>query len=43
MIDDICLSCGMYDEDLGCTCPPTDKYFACPLEEEELNPDDFIL
>lgn len=25
-----CLSCGFYDDDFGCTCPPYDKWYACP-------------
>ena len=33
-----CLSCGCYDEDVGCTMPSIDKWYACPLYtyEDEL-------
>ena len=28
----ICLHCGCYDEDMGCTMPSVDKMYACELE-----------
>lgn len=33
-----CLGCGCYDEDVGCTMPSIDKWYACPLyaDEDEL-------
>lgn len=33
-----CLGCGCYDEDVGCTMPSIDKWYACPLYtcEDEL-------
>ena len=34
-----CLTCDCYDEDMGCTMPSCDKWYACPvygLSEEEL-------
>lgn len=37
---DECLFCGLYDSDLGCTCPSVDKFYACPLEPE-LTEEDF--
>jgi len=27
-----CYSCGFNDEDYGCTCPHSDKWYACPIE-----------
>ena len=30
-----CYYCGFWDSDYeGCTCPPEEKWFACPLEPE---------
>lgn len=29
-----CLSCGLYDSDMGCTCPSVDKSYACSLEPD---------
>lgn len=29
-----CYKCGFRDEDYGCTCPATDKWYACPIESE---------
>lgn len=29
---DECLNCGFYDEDYGCTCFSSDKWYACPIE-----------
>ena len=26
-----CLGCDYYDEDVGCTMPSIDKWYACPL------------
>ena len=33
-----CLKCNCYDEDVGCTMPSIDKWYACPLyaDEDEL-------
>lgn len=30
-----CWKCGFYDGDYGCTCPPTDTWYACPIESEK--------
>ncbi len=30
-----CFTCGFYDEDYGCTCPSCDKWYACPIEQED--------
>lgn len=30
-----CYGCGCWDEDMGCTMPPQDKCYACPLETEK--------
>ncbi len=27
-----CCKCGFHDEDVGCTCFSTDKWYACPIE-----------
>ena len=35
MIDKRCLRCDCYDPDYECTMPAYDKYYACPLENEE--------
>jgi hypothetical protein len=29
-----CYQCGFYDEDMGCSCPSYEKWYACPLEPE---------
>ncbi len=30
-----CKKCGFWDSDCeGCTCPSTDKWYACPVESE---------
>ena len=29
-----CCKCGFKDADYGCTCPSTDKWYACPIESE---------
>lgn len=29
-----CYTCGFNDEDYGCTCPPYDKWYACPVENK---------
>ena len=35
-----CLYCGFYDTDReGCTCPSTDKWYACPMSDPK--PEDF--
>lgn len=34
-----CLDCGFYDSDMGCSCPSTDMWYACPLESP--TPEDF--
>lgn len=30
-----CCGCGFYDEDYGCTCPHSDKWYACPIENKK--------
>lgn len=30
-----CLKCGFHDEDYGCTCPHSDRWYACPIESEK--------
>lgn len=30
-----CYRCGFNDEDYGCTCPHSDKWYACPIESEK--------
>lgn len=40
MNDNLCLGCGFYDSDMGCTCSSLDKWYACPLELE-LTEEDF--
>ena len=30
-----CLRCGFNDEDYGCTCPHSDKWYACPIENKK--------
>lgn len=30
-----CRRCGFNDEDYGCTCPPSDKWYACPIEAKK--------
>lgn len=35
MIDKRCLHCDCYDPDYECTMSAYDKYYACPLENEE--------
>lgn len=30
-----CHRCGFYDEDYGCTCPHSDKWYACPIESKK--------
>lgn len=34
MIDKVCKRCGFNDEDYGCTCPHSDKWYACPIENK---------
>ena len=29
------MSCGFNDEDYGCACPSSDKWYACPIESEK--------
>lgn len=31
MIDIICLTCGCYDPEYGCTYSGLDRFFVCPL------------
>jgi hypothetical protein len=32
----ICRKCGFWDSDYeACTCPLTDKWYACPIESEK--------
>ena len=33
--------CGFYDSDLGCSCPSSDMWYACPLSPEP-NEEDFM-
>ena len=30
-----CHRCGFNDEDYGCTCPHSDKWYACPIENKK--------
>lgn len=30
-----CRRCGFNDEDYGCTCPHSDKWYACPIESKK--------
>ena len=30
-----CMSCGFNDEDYGCACPSSDKWYACPIENKK--------
>lgn len=30
-----CYKCGFKDEDYGCTCPHSDKWYACPIENKK--------
>lgn len=30
-----CANCGFRDEDYGCTCPHSDKWYACPIENKK--------
>ena len=30
-----CLTCGFYDEDYMCTCPHSDKWYACQIENKK--------
>lgn len=30
-----CCKCGFNDEDYGCTCPNSDKWYACPIENKK--------
>ena len=30
-----CYTCGFNDEDYGCTCPHSDKWYACPIENKK--------
>lgn len=32
---DECYECGFNDEDYGCTCPHSDKWYACPIENKK--------
>ena len=40
MISKECLSCGFYDPDFECSCPPDEHWYACsihvPTEEEKI-------
>jgi hypothetical protein len=33
-IDKRCYTCGFYDPDFTCTCPHSDKWYACPISPE---------
>ena len=35
MVDKECLKCGFNDEDYGCTCSHSDKWYACPIENSK--------
>ncbi len=35
MVDKECRKCGFNDEDYGCTCPHSDKWYACPIENSK--------
>lgn len=30
-----CYSCGFNDEDYGCTCSNSDKWYSCPIENKK--------
>ena len=30
-----CCRCGFNDEDYGCACPHSDKWYACPIENKK--------
>lgn len=30
-----CTRCGFNDEDYGCTCPHSDRWYACPIENKK--------
>ncbi len=30
-----CTRCGFNDKDYGCTCPHSDKWYACPIESKK--------
>ncbi len=30
-----CCRCGFNDENYGCTCPHSDKWYACPIENKK--------
>lgn len=30
-----CYKCGFNDEDYGCTCPHSDKWYACSIENKK--------
>lgn len=31
--DCLCVACGLYDSDVGCTCSPLDRDYACPFSD----------
>lgn len=35
MIDKECRKCDFNDEDYGCTCSYSDKWYACPIENNK--------
>ena len=35
LINKVCKSCGFNDEDYNCTCPHSDKWYACPIENKK--------
>lgn len=35
MVDKECRKCGFNDEDYGCICPYSDKWYACPIENKK--------
>ena len=34
--NNLCIHCGFYCSDMGCTCSPMDKWYSCPLEPEPM-------
>jgi hypothetical protein len=34
-ISEVCSRCGFNDEDYGCTCTHSDKWYACPIENKK--------
>lgn len=34
-----CLGCGFYESDMGCSCPSSEMWYACPLAPEPTEKD----